>query len=438
MGNTAGIPQNVTPEQKVARILEIKKSHPNNIMAKCFDEEYYNSLSDEQKLRFLKCLDSGTANPDSSMGCYANQPSDYEDFKPFFSKALGEYHGVDLSTTKHVNNWSLEGIEGLPANGVLDLAELGLGALSMRVRTARNLKKYPLPGSMTLEHRKNMELELGAVFDQLIAMPEFGGKYVSITPEHKNCVSTEEYDQLVKDHIMFKDMSADKYLLVAGIASDWPSGRGCYISEDRGFIIWVGEEDHLRIMAMQKGTVLNAVFDRLKAAIDVVEKMIPGGCAYSPDYGVVTSCPTNIGTGMRASVHIPLPGLTADGTDAKAKEVASPLGLSVRGLGGEHTPIGADGTVDISPRARFCISEAQIVTALYTGISKLWEKEKEALAAAKAAPAAEGDAAAKPAEGEAAPAEGAEAPKEGGDAPKEGGEAAKEGAAAPAEGAAAE
>ena len=371
---------NVAAEQKVARILEIKKSHPNNIMAKCFDEEYYNSLSDEQKPRFLKCLDSGIANPDSSMGCYANQPSDYEDFKPFFSKALGEYHGVDLSTTKHVNNWSLEGIEGLPANGVLDLAELGLGALSMRVRTARNLKKYPLPGSMTLEHRKNMELELGAVFDQLIAMPEFGGKYVSITPEHKNCVSTEEYDQLVKDHIMFKDMSADKYLLVAGIASDWPSGRGCYISEDRGFIIWVGEEDHLRIMAMQKGTVLNAVFDRLKAAIDVVEKMIPGGCAYSPDYGVVTSCPTNIGTGMRASVHIPLPGLTADGTDAKAKEVASPLGLSVRGLGGEHTPIGADGTVDISPRARFCISEAQIVTALYTGISKLWEKEKEALA----------------------------------------------------------
>ena len=42
--------------------------------------------------------------------------------------------------------------------------------------------------------------------------------------------------------------------------------------------------------------------------------MIPGGCAYSPDFGVVTSCPTNIGTGMRASVHIPLPKLCSDGT----------------------------------------------------------------------------------------------------------------------------
>jgi len=45
----------------------------------------------------------------------------------------------------------------------------------------------------------------------------------------------------------------------------------------------VGEEDHLRIMAMQKGTILNKVFDRLKSAIDVTEELIPGGCAYSPD-----------------------------------------------------------------------------------------------------------------------------------------------------------
>ena len=378
MGNASGVPTGVTSEQKVERILQIKESHPDNIMARCFDPAYYESLTSEQKLRFLKCLDSGIANPDSSMGCYANNPSDYDEFNEFFAKALSQYHGVDLSTTKHVNNWSLEGVKGLPASGILDLAAVGLPALSMRVRTARNLKKYPLPGSMTLGDRKNLELEMGAVFDQLIENPKFGGRYVSITPGHPNCVTEAEYQQLVDDHIMFKDMAADKYLTVAGIASDWPNGRGCYISEDSGFIIWVGEEDHLRIMAMQKGTVLNAVFDRLKAAIDVVEAMIPGGCAYSSDYGVVTSCPTNIGTGMRASVHIPLPGLTADGTDAKAKAVASPLGLSVRGLGGEHTPIGADGTVDISPRARFCISEAQIVTALYNGLVALAQKEEAA------------------------------------------------------------
>lgn len=128
-------------------------------------------------------------------------------------------------------------------------------------------------------------------------------------------------------------------------------------------------------MAMQKGTILNKVFDRLKAAIDVVEDLIPGGCAKSNTIGVVTSCPTNAGTGMRASVHIPLPGLCADGTEKKAKSIAKPLGLSVRGLGGEHTPIGADGTVDISPSARFCISEAEIVVALYKGLRLLKEEE---------------------------------------------------------------
>lgn len=73
---------------------------------------------------------------------------------------------------------------------------------------------------------------------------------------------------------MFKDMSADSFLLGAGIACDWPHGRGCYISEDKEFIIWVGEEDHLRIMCMKKGKLLNEVFDRLKVAVEVVEKNI--------------------------------------------------------------------------------------------------------------------------------------------------------------------
>ena len=49
---------------------------------------------------------------------------------------------------------------------------------------------------------------------------------------------------------MIKDMSKDSFLMTAGIARDWPNGRGCYVSKDREFIIWLGEEDHLRIMAM--------------------------------------------------------------------------------------------------------------------------------------------------------------------------------------------
>merc|ERR1712226_1314758 len=293
----------------VDQINAIKKSNPGNIMAACFDETYFNSLNDDQKARLLKCCNSGIQNADSAMGCYAMNPDDYNEFEKFFKPVLEKYHKVDLSSKQHKNNWDLAGLEGLPSNGKLDVSEFGLAPLSMRIRTARNFKKFPLPGAMTKEDRVNMELAMGAVFDELIKNPDFGGEYVSLTPGHPKQMSEERYQELVKAHIMFKDMAADSYLVNAGIAGDWPYGRGCSKSD------WAG---------------------------------------------VVTSCPTNIGTGMRASVHIQLPKLTADGTDTKAKAICDPFGLSVRGLGGEHTPIGADGTVDISPKARFCISEAEI------------------------------------------------------------------------------
>ena len=365
-------------EDPSAKIAELLKKNPENICLNTFDPAYFASLSDELKPAFLKCLNSGIENPDSGMGVYACQPDDYDRFKPFFSKALAKYHKV-AEDAKHVNNWSLEGVEGLPADGKLDITKLGLPELSMRVRTGRNLKDFPLPGAMTKEQRCEMENRMLKAFEVLFANPAYGGKYCSFTPGHPNFVDEAEYQALVDAHIAFKDMSVDTYLASAGIAADWPHGRGVYVSEDKGFIIWVGEEDHLRIMCMKKGTVLNEVFDRLKGALDVVTAIDSiGGFAISDDYGVVTSCPTNLGTAMRASLHIKLPNLTSDGTDAKAKKICKPLGLSVRGLGGEHTPIGADGTVDISPSARFCITEAEIITALYKGIEQLKAAEDAA------------------------------------------------------------
>ena len=352
----------------LARIAEIKVSHPNNIAVAVFDPNYFHTLNESQKLRLIRAVNSGVQNPDSGMGCYAMNPSDYDELKPFFQAAVEKYHNVDLSKVKHVNSWDLSGVEGLPASGILDITQLGLPNLSMRVRTGRNVEKYPLPGMMTKDDRINFEKDMKAIFDTLIADKAYGGKYSSLTPDHECFVNDEEYNQLVKSHWMFKNMTDDPCLAAAGIANDWPYGRGCYISEDKEFIVWVGEEDHLRIMCMKKGSVLNEIFDRLKTVVDLVESKIQGGCKKSDVFGVVTSCPTNIGTAMRASLHIALPNLTCDGTDAKAKEICKPLGLSVRGLGGEDTPIGADGTVDISPSKRFCISEAEIVTALYMGI----------------------------------------------------------------------
>lgn len=364
----------------VAKIMRLKTDWPDNIALQSFDPDYFATLSGDHKARLLKCMNSGIENPDSQMGCYACQPSDYDDFKPFFSKVLSLYHEVPQDAC-HVNNWDLQGIKNptgdLPEDRVLDVSKLGLSGLSMRIRCARNLKDFPLPGAMTKDDRVRLEQKMMAAFDILIEMPQFGGRYYSLTPGNPCFIDENKYDELVGDHIMFKNMDADSYLTAAGIAADWPFGRGCYVSDDRETIVWVGEEDHLRIMCMRNGTVLNEVFDRLKVTLDVVEAIDSLEFAYSADYGVVTSCPTNLGTGMRASLHIALPNLTADGTDNKVKAIAKPLGLSVRGMGGEHTPIGADGTVDISPKARFCITEAQIVASLYKGIALLMASENK-------------------------------------------------------------
>jgi len=250
------------------------------------------------------------------------------------------------------------------------------------VRVGRNLADYPLPGAMNQDDRVNLELKMHEAFKKLIEMPEYGGSYHSLTPGHPCFADEAKYKELVDAHVMFKDMDNDVYLKSAGISSDWPYGRGCWQSADKECIVWFGEEDQLRIMSMKTGTRLDEVFTRLRTLLDTIEAIEGIEFAVDERYGYVTSCPSNLGTGMRASVHIKVPNLTSDGTDAKAKEVCGPLGLSVRGTGGEHTPIGADGTIDISPRNRLFIKENEIVAKLYNAIQLVAAAEAEAGGAA--------------------------------------------------------
>ena len=363
----------------------VKTQCPQHRTRRYFDKAHYEGLSDEDKEVFYKCIKTGFDNADSGMGCYAMTPKDYTTFAPFFSKVIGDYHkGDPACADKHENDWDISGVgEG----GVLDLQKLGLTEeLSMRVRVGRNLTSFPLPGAMTKEDRIKFEKTMAGSFEALKG--KFGGSVYSYSPdlgegvEHPNKIDEAKYNELVAAHVMFKDMAADTYLASAGIASDWPYGRGCWQSEDKKKIVWFGEEDQLRIMVMKKGYLLNEVFDELKTLLDAVESCEGVDFAKDETYGYVTSCPTNLGTGMRASVHVKIPNLTSDGTDAKAKEIAGPLGLSVRGTGGEHTPIGADGTVDISPSARLFIKESAIVQALFVGLKLLLDAEKAAAPAA--------------------------------------------------------
>lgn len=76
-----------------------------------------------------------------------------------------------------------------------------------------------------------------------------------------------------------------------GIAKHWPFGRGVYISEDQSFVVWVGEQDHLRIICTEKTTLLNQVFDRLCVGLQKLSASLDGEYAVSEDFGMITSCP---------------------------------------------------------------------------------------------------------------------------------------------------
>ena len=369
---------------ELAQIAKVKAAFPGNRAMKHFDFDKFAAMTPAEQERFIACIRTGFENVDSGLGCYAMAPSDYDTFAWFFDAVCQDYHKADASAV-HVTDWDASAVG---ENGVLDVTKLGLSELSMRVRVGRNLAQFNLPGAMDKAERIEFEKAMLKAFAALQSDPEYGGQIFSLSPDHgdgvanPNLISEEKYNALVKAHVMFKDMDADPYLKSAGIASDWPYGRGCWQSDDGQCIIWFGEEDQLRIMCMKKGTKLNEVFDRLKKMLDVVESIDGIKFATSDKYGYVTSCPSNLGTGMRASVHIKIPNLCSDGTDAKAKAVCKPLGLSVRGTGGEHTPIGADGTVDISPSNRLFIKERDIIAKLYKGIELLMEQEKAAAAPA--------------------------------------------------------
>ena len=136
--------------------------------------------------------------------------------------------------------------------------------------------------------------------------------------------------------------------------------------------MWVNEEDQLRIISMQKGPDILAVFERLCRAASEIEKVAK--FAHDSHLGYITSCPTNLGTALRASVHIKLPKLGQN--KDKFNAIADKYYVQIRGIHGEHTETD-DGIFDISNKRRLGRSEAQLVQDMYDGVKAMIEEEKK-------------------------------------------------------------
>merc|ERR1711981_860211 len=149
-------------------------------------------------------------------------------------------------------------------------------------------------------------------------------------------------------------------------------------------LVWVNEEDHLRIISMEKGYNIRAVFDRFAGLVNAVEGACKGvgrKLEISEMYGNILSCPSNCGTGLRASMMIKIP--LASKQECFKKWCADRK-LQARGSGGFASAAADDGIRDVSNVDRMGKDEVELVNEMIKGVTDLiaWEKELEKKTAA--------------------------------------------------------
>lgn len=230
--------------------------------------------------------------------------------------------------------------------------------VSTRVRLARNLAEYPFPIKMSGEQRSKVE---EAVKDAILAgnsaiAQDF--RFISLDD-----ISQTEAVSLVERHLVSPEfISASQ-------------GRGLLLTQDESISIMINEEDHLRIQVMREGLDLEGVYslaDRIDTLLNERLRF-----AYDTDLGYLTQCPTNLGTGMRASLMLHLPALQESGAMKRVAASLSKLGLVIRGIYGEGTEsVGA--LYQLSNQVTLGLSEQSAIANLKSISSQLIEQERSA------------------------------------------------------------
>lgn len=313
-----------------------------------FERLKYRTTADGASL--LDVIKSGVANPDSSVGLYAPDAEAYTLFRDLFEPVIQEYHGLAPG----------EGHPGInlgSPNVLGDLNEWGPYVVSTRVRCARSLEAYPFNPLMTLEQYIELEQDAERALEALEG--DLAGHY---TPLGR--LSQQQQQELLDEHLLFKQ--GDRFLEAAGACRFWPEGRGIFLNPDHTLVVWVSEEDHLRIISMQDGGDLARVYDRWLRALTTLSSRLH--FVTSPRLGFLNFCPTNLGTAIRASVHVRLPEL---GRDRRLLEdTANEYNLQVRGTSGEHSEA-KDFVFDISNRRRLGLTEIEALQEMYDGVREI-------------------------------------------------------------------
>lgn len=339
----------------------------NNHMAKVLTPDMYKMLRERATpngYTIDNVIQTGVDNPGHpfimTVGCVAGDEETYEVFKELMDPVIEDRHGGYKPTDKHktdLNPDNLVGGDDLDPNYVL----------SSRVRTGRSIRGFCLPPHCSRGERRSVEKLSMQALDSLSG--DLKGKYFAL----KNMTDFEQ-QQLIDDHFLF-DKPVSPLLLSAGMARDWPDGRGIWHNDNKTFLVWVNEEDHLRVISMQKGGKMKEVFERFCTGLTNIENLFKekgNSFMWNEHLGYVLTCPSNLGTGLRAGVHVKLPNMS---NNANFDEVLKRMRLQKRGTGGVDTDA-VGGVFDISNADRLGFSEVELVQMVVDGVKLLIEMEK--------------------------------------------------------------
>lgn len=233
-------------------------------------------------------------------------------------------------------------------------------AISSRIRFARNLTDFPFPSRMSEKQRKELCEKVRVAFFSANAGMESAYEYIDV-----DGLSEIQATAMAEAHLISPEFAKG------------PRGRGLIVNKSRNVSIMINEEDHLRIQVLEKGFEIEGAYRTAKQLDRLFEEKL--GYAYSEKWGYLTSCHTNVGTGMRASVMLHLPAITALHAVDKLVSETNRLGVTVRGVYGEGSQAEGD-LYQLSNRLTLGINERETLDRLGEVIGSVISEEQRLLA----------------------------------------------------------
>lgn len=228
--------------------------------------------------------------------------------------------------------------------------------LTSRIRLARNLHRHPFPGWAKRDQRTAALDLMRPAIEALSAMKgAFSHELGDLTSVQKQV--------LVERHLISREHAARG------------DGSAAVIERRQTFSLMLNEEDHLRMQAIRPGLQLSAAFTALSELDTELESSLE--FAFDPSLGYLTTCPTNLGTGLRASAMLHLPGLVLSDQIGQVLQAVNKIGLAVRGLYGEGTE-SLGNLYQISNQSTLGESEETIIRRLERVISQVANHEQNA------------------------------------------------------------